>query len=224
MKWWRSVFGRRGMYNDLSEEIEQHLLERTQALMAQGLSRKEAALAARREFGNVAGIEERSREVWRWPVADSLLLDAKFAVRQLRNNYSFALTAIVTLALGIGASTAIFSLVHAVLLRPLSFPDPEQLMWVNQQDRSQPGVAPQSLSYPDYFDWRASNGTFSGIASYEGGTATLEAEGEARHLDVSTVSANFFQVLGVAPMLGRDFRSEDEKSGNRAVMLSYSLW
>src|SRR5947209_6534299 len=139
MKSWRSLFGRRRMYNDLSREIQQHLLERTEVLMAQGLSRKDAALSARHEFGNVAAIQERSREVWRWPIADSLFLDAKFAMRQLRKNYGFALTGIVTLALGIGASTAIFSLVHAVLLRPLPFAHPDQLMWVNQQDRSQPG-------------------------------------------------------------------------------------
>jgi hypothetical protein len=82
---------------------------------------------------------------------------------------------------------------------------------------------PQSLSYPDYFDWCSGNQTFSGLASYEYGK-TLETESEARHLDVTTVSANFFQVLGAAPMLGRDFRPDDEKPGKRFVMLSYSLW
>src|SRR5215469_11309959 len=224
MNWLRRLFGRRRLYSDLTEEIEQHLLEGTEALMARGLSRADAALSARREFGDVTGIEERSRDVWRWPVADSLFLDVKFALRQLRRNSGFTLTATLTLAVGIGASTAIFSLIHAVLIRPLPFPHADQLMWINQRDYSQPGVAPQSLSYPDYFAWRSGSHAFSGLASYENATATLETESEARHLDVTTVSANFFQVLGVAPMLGRDFRPDDEKPGNRVVMLSYSIW
>jgi predicted permease len=150
--------------------------------------------------------------------------DLRFAIRQLRKNYGFALTTILTLALGIGATTAIFSLVNAVLLRPLPFPEQDRLMWLHQQDHSLPGVVPEALSYPTYFDWRAQNHTFSGIASYHSGPITLEMAGEAQHLDGQTVSANFFQVLGIVPMLGRDFRWDDEKPGNRAVMLSYSLW
>jgi predicted permease len=150
--------------------------------------------------------------------------DLRFAIRLLRKNYGFALTTILTLALGIGATTAIFSLVNAVLLRPLPFPEQDRLMWLHQQDHSLPGVVPEALSYPTYFDWRAQNHTFSGIASYHSGPITLEMAGEAQHLDGQTVSANFFQVLGIVPMLGRDLRWDDEKPGNRAVMLSYSLW
>jgi predicted permease len=224
MKWFEHLFGRRKIYSDLSEEIEQHLLERTEELTGQGLSQAEAANTARREFGNVTGIGEQGREVWTWPVADGLFRDARFALRQLRRNRGFAFTAIVTMALGIGASTAIFSLVHAVLLQPLPFPHPEQLVWINQQDRSQPVAASETLSYPDYFDWRSGNRTFDGMASYDGATKTLESQGEPRHLDVTIVSSNFFQVLGVAPTLGRDFRPEEEEPGGRAVMLSYSLW
>jgi predicted permease len=150
--------------------------------------------------------------------------DLRFAIRQLRKNSGFALTTILTLALGIGATTAIFSLVNAVLLRPLPFPKQDRLMWLHQQDHSLPGIMPEALSYPDYFDWRAQNHTFSGIASYHSQGVTLETTGEAQHLDAQTVSANLFQVLGVAPMLGRDLRWDDEKPGNGTVMLSYSLW
>lgn len=112
----------------------------------------------------------------------------------------------------------------AVLLRPLPFPEPDRLVWVSQQDHSLPGIAPESLSYPDYFDWRAQNHTLEGLASYKGGTATMDIKGESQRLDVETVSANFFDVLRVTPMLGRDFGWDDEKPGNRAVMLSYSFW
>jgi len=150
--------------------------------------------------------------------------DLRFAIRQLRKNSGFALTTILTLALGIGATTAIFSLVNAVLLRPLPFPEQDRLMWLHQQDHSLPGIMPEALSYPDYFDWRAQNHTFSSIASYHSQGVTLETTGEAQHLDAQTVSANLFQVLGVAPMLGRDLRWDDEKPGNRTVMLNYSLW
>ena len=150
--------------------------------------------------------------------------DLSFAIRQLRKNSGFAFITILTLALGIGSTTAIFSLVNAVLLRPLPFPEQDRLVWVSQQDHSLPGVAPEALSYPNYFDWRAQNHTFSGMASYDGGGVTFATGGVAQRLDAQMVSANLFQVLGVAPMLGRDFRWDDEKPGNRTVMLSYSLW
>jgi predicted permease len=212
------------MYRDLSEEIQQHILEKTESLVDQGMSRADAEYCARRDFGNVTGIEERSREAWVWPIVDSLCGDIRYALRQLRKNYGFATTAILTLAIGIGATTAIFSLVNTVLLRPLPFPKPNRLTWIKQQDHSLPGVIPASLSYPDYFDWRALNHSFAGIASYTGRTVALESGAEARHLDATVVSTNFFDVLGTAPMLGRDFRPDEEKPGNRAVMLSYSLW
>ena len=224
MMWLKQLMTRRRIFSDLSEEIQQHLDEKTEVLMAEGMSRDEAMRAAKREFGNVMRIQERGREAWMSPLAESLWADAKFAIRQLYKNSGFAFTAILTLALGIGATTAIFSLVNTVLLRPLPFPEQNQLVWLAQQDHSLPGVASESLSYPDYFDWRAQNHTFSGMASYTNGGVTLKSNGESQRLDAQTVSANFFQVLGVTPMLGSDFRWEDEKPGNRAVMLSYTLW
>ncbi len=224
MKWLKQLMTRRRLFDDLSCEIRQHLAEKTEALMAEGMSREQAEGAAKREFGNVTRIEEKGREAWMWPLAESLCADAKFAVRQLAKNYGFATTAILTLALGIGATTAIFSLVNAVLLRSLPFPEPDRLMWLSRQDHSVPGVVPESLNYADYFDWRAQNRTFSGIATYYGGGITLQLNGESRRLDVQTVSSNLFQVLNVAPMLGRDFGWEDEKRGHRAAMLSYTLW
>lgn len=173
MRWLRQLMGRRQIFRDLADEIQQHLNEKTEALMAEGMSRDEAERAAKREFGNVTRIEERGREAWLWPLAESLWADAKYAARQLSKNLGFALTAIVTLALGIGATTAMFSLVHAVLLRPLPFPEQDRLMWLAMQDHSLPGVVPESLSYPDYFDWRAQTHTFTGMASYVGSGATL---------------------------------------------------
>src|SRR5258708_7094065 len=132
MNWFQHLFTRPRIYNDLSEEIQQHLLERTEELMREGMSRPRAELSAKREFGNPTLIEERGRDAWVWPMVDSLYSDAKFAARQLRKNYGFALTAILTLALGTGAATAMFSVVHAVVLQPLPFPGQDRLVWLHQ--------------------------------------------------------------------------------------------
>lgn len=222
--WFEQLRMRRRIYDDLAEEIRQHLAEKAEALMAEGMSREEADRAARLEFGNVTRMEERGREPWMYQFIEGLQGDFMFATRQLRKNPGYAVTAILTLALGIGATTTVFSLVNAVLLRPLPFPASDRLMWLSQQDHSLPGSAAESLSYPDYFDWRAQNHTLSGLASYLGSGVTLQTGAGARRLDAQTVSANFFDVLGVAPIAGRDFSWEDEKPGNRAVMLSYEFW
>lgn len=153
-----------------------------------------------------------------------LLRYFRFSFRQLRKSPSFTIAAVVTLALGIGATTAIFSLVNAVLLMPLPFPEPDRLMRITQEDHSVGAPIPESLSYPDYFDWRARNRTLSGAAAYSGQNMTLTGDGPAQQLGVYVVSSNLFQVLGVAPMLGRDFRWNEEQAGNRAIMLSYPLW
>jgi putative ABC transport system permease protein len=148
----------------------------------------------------------------------------RFSFRQLRKSPSFAIAAVVTLALGIGATTAIFSLVNAVLLKPLPYPEPDRLMRITQEDHSSGAALPESLSYPDYFDWRAQNRTLQGLASYSGRNMTLTGGGPAQQLGAYIVSSNFFQVLGVAPLLGRDFRWDEERAGNRALMLGYELW
>ena len=224
MNWLKQFWLRRRLYSDLSEEIRQHLDETIEALMAGGMSPEEAERAARRQFGNVTAIEERGREAWMFPFFESLWADLKFAIRQLRKNPGYASSAVLILALGVGATAGVFSIVNAVLLRPLPFPESNQLIWVSQQDHSLPGMATESLSYPDYFDWRAQNHTLSGLGSYVGGSVTLQARGESQRLDSQTVSSNFFNVLGVAPLLGRNFDQKEEKPGNRVVMLSYSLW
>src|ERR1700690_3578376 len=118
-------------------------------------------------------------------------MNFRYALRQLRKNPGFTLTAVLTLTIGIGATTAIFSLLDTVLLRPLPFPEPDRLVWLSQQDHSLPGAASESLSYPDYFDWRAQNHSFSGLASYTGGGVTFQQNGESQRLDAQMVSSNF---------------------------------
>ncbi|HEY2470811.1 MAG TPA: ABC transporter permease [Terracidiphilus sp.] len=220
MRW--KLFGKRNA--DLERELRSDLEIEEEEQREKGLSAEEARYAARRAFGNTTLIREQAHEAWGWVPMERLWQDLRSAARRLRRSPGFTGTTVLIVAIGIGATTAIFSLVDAVLLRPLPFPEPDRLVWISQQDHSVPGTVPEALSYPDYFDWRAQNHTLEGIASYIGGTATMELKGESQRLDVDTVSANFFDVLRVAPILGRDFAWDEERPGNRTVMLSYSFW
>src|SRR5208337_4968952 len=112
MNWLKQLFSRRRLYGDLSAEIEEHPAEKVDELVAGGMSREEATFAARREFGNVLLVEERSRDVWRWPSFENLFMDLRYGLRQLRRNRGFTATAILTLALGIGMNTAVFNVVN----------------------------------------------------------------------------------------------------------------
>lgn len=151
--------------------------------------------------------------------------DLRFAFRQLRKNQGFALTTILTLALGIGATTAIFSLVNTVLLRPLPFPEQDRLVWMQQLDQSTGAAGiPESLSYPDFFDWRARNHSFEAIAAYRHDSLTLTGSGIPQQLESQVVSSEFFRVLGVDPALGRSFVLDDEKPGTHVAVLSHQMW
>jgi len=154
----------------------------------------------------------------------NLFQDLRFSIRQLRKSPGFALTTILTLALGIGATTGIFSLVNAVLLRPLPFPEPDRLMSLQHESHRMGVVAPQSLSYPDVFDWRSQNHSFAAMASYRDETSTLTNAGTAQVLQGEIVSSDFFRVLGIHPALGRDFLPAEEKAGKNTAMLSYQVW
>lgn len=131
----------------------------------------------------------------------------------------------LTLGLGIGATTAIFSLVNAILLRPLPFPQQDRRLWLQKVDQTADRAgALEPLSYPDFFDWRAQSHSFTAMACYRGTNATLTGAGDAQQLTSTIVSSDLFRVLGISPMLGRDFLPDDEKRGSHVAMLSYQLW
>src|SRR5437660_6845947 len=127
MNWFKQLFARRTEYRSLSEEISEHLQEKVEELVGTGMSREEATTAARREFGNVVLVEEHSREVWQWSTLESILRDARYAFRHLRRTPGFTLTVLLTLVFAIGTNTAVFSVVNALVLRPLPYREPERL-------------------------------------------------------------------------------------------------
>ncbi len=157
---------------------------------------------------------------------NALLQDLRYGIRMLAKNPGFTTVAVVTLALGIGANTAIFSVVNAVLLHPLPFPDPDRIVRVlSVRLRDNTGG---NASYPDFLDWRAQNHVFDHMAAFRTGEFTLTGRGEAAHLSGAVVSANLFSLLGVRPSLGRTFLPEEDTpgatNGGHAVILSHRLW
>jgi putative ABC transport system permease protein len=155
----------------------------------------------------------------------TLLQDLRYGLRMLRKSPAFTVIALLTLALGIGANTAIFSIVNAVLLKPLPFADSDRLIFMTSALELQPGVQRGfSVSYPDFFDWRTQAKSFSGMASSHGDSFTLTGLEQPLHVTAATVSGDFFSVLGTQPFLGRGFTREEEKPGTRVVVLSHELW
>jgi predicted permease len=155
----------------------------------------------------------------------TLLQDIRYGLRMLRKAPAFTAIALITLALGIGANTAIFSIVNAVLLRPLPFPESDRLMFLTSSFERQANVSrPFAVSYPDFFDWRTQAKSFTGMASYHGDSFTLTGLEQPLHVTGATVSGEFFSVLGTQPFLGRGFTRDEEKPGTRVVVLSHELW
>jgi putative ABC transport system permease protein len=214
------------MMEDLDQDIRDFLERETQDNIERGLPPQEARYAALRKFGNVTRIKEETREVWTFVWLEQLWQDVLFGLRQLRRNPGFTAVAILTLALGIGANTAIFSVVDAVLLRPLPYPGSNQLVMLWDSYGSKSNYA--AVSYPNFLDWRAWSHSFSGMAALTGSSYVLTGQGEPVHLEGMTASASLFQVLGVQPILGRTFLPEEDQphadNGADAVILSYKTW
>ena len=189
--------------------------------MAGGMSRKDAEYAAKREFGNIARIEESGHEPWMWPRAESILADIRFAFRKLRHSPGFALTAILTLAFGIGANVVTFSVLNGILLRPIDVPQPENLFQVTHGNNGG-----DSQSYPDYRDFRDRNQSFSGVLAYKVLSVGITLDKSVSQTWGIAASGNYFDVLGLQPALGRFFHASDEHGLGSApyIVLSYDFW
>jgi predicted permease len=216
------MFKRKRSTDDFAEEIKAHLELEADELKREGLNEDEARRKAKLEFGNMRAAQERfyqrTRVVW----LDNLAQDMKFAFRQLVKNPGFSFTAILVLALGIGACVAIFGFVDAALLEPLPYANPDRLMAVNESSVESPRWP---LSYPDYLDWQRLNKSFTSIDVYGGRGYLLRTPSGAEPVHGERVSGSFFQTLGVHPMLGRDFSpGENRPGGPNVVILSYGAW
>jgi predicted permease len=225
----KQLISRRRLYNDLSEEMQQHIEEKIEELVATGLPRKEAAAAARRQFGNVTSIESDSREVWQWPSVESFFADVRYALRILRKSPSFTCLAVLTLALGIGANTSIFMLIDAIRLRSLPVQDPHELAEVRITDPGHQGMGINQefgeLTRPLWQEIRDHQQSFSGVFAWSVNLRYVGRGSEMRHFHELRVSGDFFRALGVRPFRGRLLMREDEGSCpmTRAVV-SYPYW
>ena len=207
------LFGRKRFGNELDEEMAFHCAQAEKDLVAGGMTPEGARYAAMRQFGNATRLKERSHEMVGFGV-ETVVQDLGYALRQLRKNPGFAATAVLILALGIGASVAIFAFVDAALIKPLPYPNPSRLVDVTESLSLFPRA---NLSYMDYLDWKRMNTVFSSMEVYTGTGYGLSTPTGTEPVPGERVSAGFFRTLGIVPMLGRDFQASEEAPGAAPV-------
>ena len=228
MSWIAGLF-RHKRYEDLAVTIEEHIAEKTDELVESGMPREQAELAARRAFGNRTVVTERSREAWQWPKLESLLADVKLVFRRLRNAPGFALTVLLTLAIGFGANTSVFTVVDGVLLKPLPYPDSDGLAALTLLAPGSGSLASSSnglqLSQSMYLTIAEHNRSFQSMGVWT--TDKADVTGFARPEEVNTaiVSSGVLETLDVPPVAGRWFRDvEQDPHGPKTAMLSFGYW
>src|ERR1700733_14488283 len=208
---------------DLDRELRDHLELDAEAKMDRGLGTDEARYAAQRDFGNTTMVKEVTREMWTWNFLGRFLQNARYGLRIILRNPGFAAVAILTLALGIGANTAIFSIVNAVFLRPLPFPDSERLFVVARANNE---IGGNSISYPIFLAWKEQKGLFDslGLATYSG-NPVVAGHGDPERVPAYAISIEVLPMLGTRLALGRGFQTEEAQPGGpRAVLLSDAFW
>ena len=213
---------RERMMKDLEEDIREHIETETQDNIARGMSPEEAHYAAMRKFGNVMRVEEDTRDVWSFVWLEQFGQDIHYAFRMLRKSRGFTAVAVLTLALAIGATTAIFSVVYGVLLQPLPYTDSNRIMSVFEVNS---GGTWSRVADPNFDDFRDQSRSFQSIAKYHADIACVSGASEPTRTTVAAVSPGFLKVLGVQPILGRDFGAGDAKKGaGPTVLVSYGYW
>jgi len=230
MTWFGRIFRRRRLHDELAEELRTHIEEKTEQLMRlEGLSRAEARQAALRAFGNPTLVEEQSREVWQWSTLESIVADLRLAFRRLRRSPGFTATALLTIAIGIGANTAVFSVIDNILLKPLPYPDSGRLvaLWLNAPGAG--GLANFSsglqLSQSMYLTFADRNRTFQSIGIWTPNLSSVTGAGEPEQVQTALISDGILETLAVPPAVGRWFNAADQDPhGARSVILSYGYW
>ena len=219
----RGLMGQRRSDDAFDEEAAAHLDLLKDRFVSQGMSPEEACYAARRQFGGLSQLQESLRDQRSYPVVDSLVRDVARAFRQVRTTPRFTAVIAAALALGIGATTSIFSVINAVLLRPLPYADDDRLVWVGEVLKG--NTTDEVTLTPNFLDWRIKNRVFTGMAAYNVVLRTLLANGEATQLRTLKASAALLPVLQAEPLIGRPFlSSEDRKGHDQVAILSYQLW
>ena len=220
----KGLFKRRQLDRDLEDELAFHVARREQKNREAGMDDKEARYVARRQFGNMARAKERTREMWTFRMLEALWQDLRYTGRVLRTKPAFTAVAVLTLAVGIGANSAVFSVVYSVLLKTLPYSQEQRLVMIWEtkanERRDHNVVSPANFLY-----WQEHRTAFEQIATFFDDTSTLTGEGEPEEIPSQGVSTNLFSLLGISPILGRDFSSDEGRRGhNHEVLLSYGLW
>src|SRR5260370_113649 len=223
----RSLLRRSRAEAEMQRELDLHIEQLTKENMAAGMIGAEARLSAQREFGPLELTKEECRDMRGVNLIEDAIKDVGYALRLLKKSPGFPLTAVLSLALGIGANAAIFSVVNAFLLRPLPFTQPERLVALFERDivngEQQVGVAPGS-----FLDWQKTSSSFQQMSAYTTGGETLSSDTPgfaAERVVLCSCSGNLFATLGVSPVVGRPFHPDEDRFGApRLVVISYSLW
>jgi len=210
---------------ELDEELAGHMRMAIEERVARGERREDAERAARREFGNVGVVKEVTREMWGGGWFERLLQDVRYGARTLRRSPGFTIVALSTLALGIGATTAMFTVVHAVLLRPLPYPRSDRLVRIAYDYPKSPFITEGGISDRQWVDARSRYRMFTRVAAFTPGLVTLTNAGDPVRLQEASVAAGLFETLGIMPALGRTFGRDDELVGGEpVVILGDALW
>jgi putative ABC transport system permease protein len=224
MGWLRGIFSRRHTFAELSEEMQSHLEERVEELVANGKERREAEFQARREFGNLALTEQDGRAVWRWALVEDLWNDVRFGARMLAKSPRFTVIAVAALALGIGGNAAIYTILRGALSWNMGLEDHERFVIVNETNAQ--GSENWGMSYSDFEDYRSHTKTMEGVAAYRFATANLsDNSGLPERYDCAEITANGLSLAGMRPLMGRDFVAADETPGATPVLIfGYHVW
>jgi len=225
-QWWSKVAsafgGRRNLADELQQEMDAHLQFLIDENLERGMPPEEARAAARRHFGNATSVRDRSYQSWEFPAFESLLQDLRYAARGIWRARVFSLVVILTLAVGIGANTAIFSAVYAVLLKPLPFPSGERLVWLGESSAKATGI---SVTWINFQHWRMENHSFESMAAFEKADLTLTGRGQAVLTHAGVVTNEFFGLTGSRPIMGRLFAvSDHETQAAATVVVTRTFW
>jgi putative ABC transport system permease protein len=217
-----SFFRKCKLEGELDEELQFHLEMRTRENITAGMTPEEARYAALRALGNVSSLKERTRDTWGFGWLETLLQDLRYGLRMLRKNPGFTVVVLAALALGIGANAAMFSVVNAVLLRPLPFRDPDRLVAIYGIEAAE--FAGGRTRFAGWHDWVGKSRTLENLSIYERGGVNVLSGDQPQHLPAAAASEGFFRLLGIGPVRGRTFLTGTSVPARAEAVISYDLW